>query len=647
MKRISIVTLLLVICTCRLYAQNQNYVPVAISGYNNDIIAETGTDAMAVTSTGVDLQQKILYSLTFATTNGLLGGLADNGTIVNGTRTYQLGDYTLNNALYLSANAFAENSVSSGTLTLNAPTALSKLSILAFSTEQTSTMNITLHFADTTTFSTGPVTVLDWFNGINPIIQSVGRIKRIAAPPYVVEDLNAHNPRFYPVDINIPCDQKHKMLDSITFDYIIGGGNDSRAVVLAVSATPFVALDVTADIHPADCGKSNGSVQVSSTGGTPLITYEWNTVPVKLTPSATDLPAGNYTCTITDGELCKTLLQAEVTERSVVRMKATARPADICSGSTTTLAAIPSGGIILGYEWLPGNSTDSAISVSPADTTSYIVKGKDVFGCYATDTIQVTVTQRPPAPVSGSLSLCPDSTATLTVQSPNDSLVYNWYPYPSGGDIYNTGEVYVTPAVAETTTYYVEAVRGVCSSDRTPVTVTPFDRPVSPVVSVKTITTTGAVFTWKSVPGSTGYLVSIDGGAYVTVIDTTYTIPQIQKDSVTIRVISLGALSCQTSLPGSATAKLKPLEIFVPNAFSPNGDGKNDIFKPEGSMKALNMKIFNQWGELISEINTVGSGWNGTSGGKAQPMGVYMYAIKIILTNGSEITKKGAVNLLR
>jgi gliding motility-associated-like protein len=112
-------------------------------------------------------------------------------------------------------------------------------------------------------------------------------------------------------------------------------------------------------------------------------------------------------------------------------------------------------------------------------------------------------------------------------------------------------------------------------------------------------------------------------------------------------VIALGALACENSLPGTATAKLKPGDVFVPNAFTPNGDGKNDIFKPEGSMKAINMKIFNQWGELIAETSIVGDGWNGTSGGKVQPSGVYMYAIKVVLNDGSSVVKKGALNLLR
>ncbi|SEW34430.1 gliding motility-associated C-terminal domain-containing protein [Chitinophaga sp. YR573] len=641
MKSIFIVILMLATWTCSLHAQT--YSPVAITGYNNDIIAETGTDATAVTSTGVDLQQKILYSLGFAATNSIAGGLADNGTIVSGQRTYQLGDYALNNALYLSANAFAANTLASGSIAMVTPATFTKISVLAFSTEQSSVLDISLKFTDGTVISGGTVNVADWFNGPGSVISSVGRIQRIPSPPYVVEDLAASNPRFYPIDINIPCAVQSKMLDSIFFNYVSGGGNDSRAVILALSGVSYTPMTITSSLVVADCGKSNGSATVSAEGGSPLITYEWNTVPVQLTKTATDIPAGTYTCTITDGNACTTMVPMTVTEKSVVKMKATARPGSICSGSATTLSAIPSGGIIMHYTWQPSNITDSTTSISPTDTTMYVVTGEDFFGCLTSDSIKVSVIPRPAAPVASPTSICPDSLATLSVLTPDSSLGYNWYPYPSGGDILGTGDTFVTPPVSETTTWYVEAVTGPCSSDRVPVTVTPFDRPVTPVVVNTAVTTNSATFSWKGIPGATGYLISIDGGAYITVTDTFYNVTGLQQETVNIRVISLGTLSCQTSLPGQATAKLKPGEVFIPNAFTPNGDGKNDIFKPEGNIKTLDMKIFNQWGELIS----TGSGWNGTSGGKAQPMGVYMYAMKIIMTNGTEVIKKGSVNLLR
>lgn len=646
MKRIFFVTLMLALCTCRLSAQI--YTPVGITGYNNDIVADTGTDAAAVTSTGVDLQLKILYSLNFANTNGLLAGIPDNGKIGTGSRTYQLGDYSLNNALYLSLNGFAVNSVQSGDITLNTPESFSTISLLVFSTEQTSKVEITLNFADGTTYNAGQFTIADWFNGANAVVSAIGRIARQPAPPYVVEELNTSNPRLYPLDITIPCDQQAKLLTSVSFNYISGGGNDSRAVILALSGMHYTPLAYTSSVTPAACGKANGSAQVTATGGTGLLSYEWNSNPVQLTPQATGLPAGNYTVTITDGNICRTVVLLEVLQQSSVRVRASARPATICAGSSTTLSAVPAGGKIVHYTWQPGNISDSLISISPADTTKYIITAEDAAGCIATDTIQVNVIPTPAIPVVSPLSICPDSTATLSVENPESAYTYNWYSFQSGGTIEGTGPSFTTPAVTETTTWYVEAISGACPGNRGAVTVTSYALTKAPVVTASDITATSAVFTWKPVPGATGYLVSIDGGSYITPDSATYyKVTGLNQEQVSIKVIALGPLPCMDSDPGLATAKLKPGEVFIPNAFTPNGDGKNDIFKPEGNIREINMKIFNQWGELLSEITTVGNGWNGMSKGKVQPMGVYTYAIKIILNNGTGITKKGAVNLLR
>lgn len=646
MKRIFLVTLVLAICNCPLFAQT--YLPVPLSGYNNDVIAETGTDAEAVTSTGLDLQQKILYSLAFATANAIPGGLADNGTIVNGSRTYQLENYALNNALFLSANGFAVNSVPSGDLTLITPAAFTKLSVLAFSTEQNSVVGVTLNYADGSTLPIGPVPIADWFNGPKAIISSVGRIVRQPLPPYTVEDLPNLNPRFYSFDIDIPCADQSKVLASITFDYISGGGNDSRAAIFSLSGVSYIPINFTSATTSAACGKANGSATVSASGGAVPLSYEWSTFPVQITPTAIDLPTGTYICTITDANICPTLVQVDVAQQTTARVKAQAKPGTLCEGSATTLYAVPSGGSIVHYTWQPGNITDSSTRITPADTATYVVTAEDVFGCIVKDSIKINVIPKPAPPVVTPLSACPDSSVTLSVENADPSFVYNWYPFASGGDLAGTGDTFTTPPATETTTWYVEALSSLCSGDRSPVTVTAFPKAAAPVVTAKDITATSAAFTWNPVPGATGYLVSIDGGPFVTPDSSTYyKVSGLNQETVSIRVIALGAMSCQNSDAGTAIAKLKPGNVFVPNAFTPNGDGLNDIFKPEGSIRTLNMKIFNQWGEMISETNVVGSGWNGMSGGKAQPMGVYTYAIRIILNDGSTIVKKGAVNLLR
>lgn len=88
--------------------------------------------------------------------------------------------------------------------------------------------------------------------------------------------------------------------------------------------------------------------------------------------------------------------------------------------------------------------------------------------------------------------------------------------------------------------------------------------------------------------------------------------------------------------------------VFVPNAFTPNGDGKNDVLKVYSlSVKSLHFMVFNQWGQKIFETTNRDEGWDGTYKGARQPSGVYMYVCSVTLLDGSEVVKKGAVNLVR
>ena len=89
-------------------------------------------------------------------------------------------------------------------------------------------------------------------------------------------------------------------------------------------------------------------------------------------------------------------------------------------------------------------------------------------------------------------------------------------------------------------------------------------------------------------------------------------------------------------------------DLFVPNVFSPNGDGKNDkLFAYGNYVDKLEMRIFNQWGEQIIFINSINQGWDGTFKGKPQPVGVYVYVLKATLNDGKVIEKKGSITLLR
>jgi gliding motility-associated-like protein len=94
--------------------------------------------------------------------------------------------------------------------------------------------------------------------------------------------------------------------------------------------------------------------------------------------------------------------------------------------------------------------------------------------------------------------------------------------------------------------------------------------------------------------------------------------------------------------------------FFVPNTFSPNNDGSNDIFYPRGSGldRAKTLRIFNRWGEVVFEkydmpINVASSGWDGTWKGKKADAGVYVYQLEIYCKNGELISYNGNITLIR
>lgn|GEM_PF-476124 len=92
-------------------------------------------------------------------------------------------------------------------------------------------------------------------------------------------------------------------------------------------------------------------------------------------------------------------------------------------------------------------------------------------------------------------------------------------------------------------------------------------------------------------------------------------------------------------------------EIYIPNAFSPNGDGLNSTFYPQGFFEFRNMEIYNRWGELLYYTEDLSKGWDGTANGADASSGVYFFVIRYELPDeAGRLTKKrvsGPVFLVR
>jgi gliding motility-associated-like protein len=90
------------------------------------------------------------------------------------------------------------------------------------------------------------------------------------------------------------------------------------------------------------------------------------------------------------------------------------------------------------------------------------------------------------------------------------------------------------------------------------------------------------------------------------------------------------------------------LEVYIPNAFTPNGDGNNDAFQIYGQgIKTVELDIFNRWGEKVYESSNQFAGWDGTYKGVLQNPGVYIYNVRITFLDDRQIEKTGSISIVR
>jgi len=109
-------------------------------------------------------------------------------------------------------------------------------------------------------------------------------------------------------------------------------------------------------------------------------------------------------------------------------------------------------------------------------------------------------------------------------------------------------------------------------------------------------------------------------------------------------------LNPDISETGKIEEEIKPGEVFIPNSFSPNGDGKNDLFTPIGNeVHFLSLKVFSRWGEVVFESKNGNFNWNGSNGKVDLEIGTYYWVLEYTsTTSGSKsIQKSGYVMLMR
>ena len=288
---------------------------------------------------------------------------------------------------------------------------------------------------------------------------------------------------------------------------------------------------------------------------------------------------------------------------------------------------------------------------APNNTTTYSVTGRDNFGCSAIDSVTVTVVQ--PTKVSLSTNndtLCIGSSVQLIASGAER---YSWQP-PTGLSDPNIGNPIASPATS--ITYTVIGSDNIsCFADTQYVSILVAPLPTFDITdsvvtlnvgSSYTITTTSSpdVIAWSWDPPLGLSAPNIPQPDAKPKFTTTYT----------------GTASNQYGCTATDDIRIEVLcnnsNVYIPNTFSPNGDGKNEYFLPRGKglFNIKSMKIFNRWGVPIFEkwdfpANTENrdAAWDGTYQGKPQPSDVYIYVIDVVCDNGTVLSYKGNVTLIR
>jgi gliding motility-associated-like protein len=610
------------------------FTPIPISGYNHDVVAEAGTSSMTNTTIpldGVTVSNKVMYSNTFKTTNGFGGGgIPDNGVITDAAGSYQLAPYTGNNVLLLQRGQ-------NGDLNLTTPAKFTTIRILCFSTEGTSAVNATLFFTDGSTLNAlTNYQLSDWFNATTNLVSSgFGRCTR--ATPTGTADAYPTNPRFYYIEINLSCANQQKNLQKINFANVTTAGNNApypNAVFWAISGKTYTQ-NISANITQATC-TSTGSAALTVTGSTSPYTYSWNTTPVQTGSTATNLAPGNYQATITDANGCTTLYPVTITLQNNLSLTAHIDTI-ICNAASFNANTVSNA---TSYSWSPttgvSNPNIANPILSPTSDITYTVTGT-LGTCSISRSFHVTVGAALNLNVGLDTIICRGTSFTRTVVTNAGNIT--WSPVTG---VSNPNIVNPVLSPQTTTPYTITAFTGNCSVQKsfTVTVVTGATVNAGPDATI----IAGDVYQMQGSGSAGTYLWTPATGLSATNILN----PNANPTSTTIYNLKVTTpQGCTVS--DDMTLTVIPYCIKVMEAFTPNGDGINDLWLITNGncLVSATVQVFNRYGSKVFESNDYRNTWNGTYKGKPLPDGTYYYIVSYKLINGKSAYVKGNVTILR
>lgn len=501
-------------------------------------------------------------------------------------------------------------------------------------------------------------------------------------------------------------------LSANTYIVTVSDANGCNDTSLVNITEPSVLVGNVISTVPDNCDPINvGEAAVEGSGGTSPYSYLWNTNPGQSTSAVTGLATGSYSVTVYDSNNCEKVEQVSISMINELTVDAGSDVA-ICQGKDTTLMAmggttfewspstnlsdasifnpvanpstttqyyvtITDGGTCIGidsiivtvnslpnasagsdlticegesdnlngsggtsYVWAPGTGlNDNTISnplITPTSSMTYTVTVTDINGCQETDEVLVTVETPVVANAGEDMTICEGESAGLVATGGTN---YSWSP---GATLSDSSIFNPQASPIETTTYSVSVSGNSCPPETDDVVVTISGAPNAEAgedVTISVGNTTqlsgegGTVYAWS--PTETLSCDDCQSPIASPEVTTTYSVTVTNDagcDSIDMVTVFID----------------EEHSLFIPNIFSPNGDGNNDVYQIHGTgIVSLNVKIFDRWGAQVAELAKLNDTWDGSYRGSIMNSDAFGYFLEVSYVDGTSESHKGTITLVR
>ncbi|HMP21245.1 MAG TPA: PKD domain-containing protein [Ferruginibacter sp.] len=319
----------------------------------------------------------------------------------------------------------------------------------------------------------------------------------------------------------------------------------------------------------------------------------------------------------------------------------------ICSNNRAVLKA--AGADSFSWYSLSGSllGQSAMLHTAPDTTAAYIVKGTNSNGCSASDTIQVQVVQKQQLKYTATAVVC---TGQSTVLAASGTDTYEWYP--ATGLSSTAAPAPVAQPGSSTVYRIIGGDRRGCFKDTGFIQLSVY--PVPFVSAGKDITITAGTAT-ELVPVMSDDVTQVQWSPTSAIFRNSgngITVRPAETTEYLVQVKNAGG--CQAADKVKVLVNCSGNDVFIPNTFSPNGDGNNDIFyvRGKGGFTVKSIQVFSRNGQPVFvrtnfNPNNPSAGWDGTFKGAALASDVFVYRAEVLCAGGEILVFNGNIALVR